>query len=381
MARYQVLPTDPAAVKVWAAKVAIDAAKKSFWAAMTGTEAQALPCVTKTDLESGPGDEVTTTLIAKIRGKPIEGSEKGEGREQKLSHYTQKMRIDKHRQLVNVGDVMTQKRVNFDIGEQVRARLSDYMAEVSDEQAFMTAAGTRGVGSEVQHYPVGYAGFPNAFTLPDAAHRLVGDGLTSATLTGAGKTNLSTAIIDRLMVRARKQLGVETAQGARMEPIQIPSTSGSPGMGAGKHFVLVVANESMYDLRREVGDAGWLTLEKAKAAAVGAQSPIFQGGDAYYNGCLITDHETCIKMNDCTSDGTTVVPTVRNLFLGAHAISAAYGTKTQRGGVRYELMDSDLDHGEEEVVIVRLIAGWIKNKFNGMDFGVQAADTAYTAIN
>ena len=371
MARTSILPTDASALKVWAAEVAIDSKKKSFWEKMTGSEADALPVVHKMDLESGPGDEVTTTLIAKLRGKPIEGSEKGEGREQSLAHYTQKMRIDKHRQLVNVGDVMTQKRVNFSVTDQVKARLSDYMAEIYDEQAHMTAAGGRGVGTEIQHYPVGYAGFPNAFITPDSAHLIIGNGKTTSTLTGAGDTNLSTAIIDRAVVRAKKMLGVETANGARMEPINVDGQ---------KAFVMLTAPESMYDLRREVGDAGWLTLEKAKAAAVGAKSPIFTAGQSYYSGVLLMEHETCVKHAVHTSNGSTIVPTVRNLFLGAHAISVAFGTKGQRGGVRYELTDSDLDHGEEEVVITRMIAGWIKNQFNGMDFGVQSVDTAYTAI-
>ena len=372
MARTSILPTSPAAIKVWAAEVAIDSKKKSFWEKMTGTEADALPVVRKTDLESGPGDEVTTTLIAKLRGKPIEGSEKGEGREQKMAHYTQKMRIDKHRQLVNVGDVMTQKRVNFSVSDQIKARLSDYMAEIYDEQAHMTAAGSRGIGSEVQHYPVGYGGFPNAFITPDAAHLMIGNGKTTGTLTGAGDTNMSTAIVDRAVVRAKKMLGVETDQGARMEPINVDGS---------KAFVMLMAPESKYDLRREVGDAGWLTLEKAKATAVGAKSPIFTAADSYYSGVLLMEHETCVKHAVHTSNGSTIVPTVRNLFLGAHAISVAYGTKGQKGGVRYELSESDLDHGEEEVVITRMIAGWIKNQFNGMDFGVQTIDTAYTAIS
>lgn len=94
------------------------------------------------------------------------------------------------------------------------------------------------------------------------------------------------------------------------------------------------------------------------------------------------EHETCVKHAALhTSNGSAAVPTVRNLFLGAHAISVAHGMKGQNGNVRYELTDSDLDHGEEEVIITRMIAGWIKNKFNGMDFGVQACDTAYTSIS
>src|SRR3546814_16861564 len=122
MARTTVLPTDPGAVKIWSAKVAVDTANKMYFTKMTGTEDQALPVVQKTELESGPGDEVTTYLIVKLSGKPIEGDEKGLGREDKLTKYTQKMRIDKNRQLVNVGDIMTPKRVPYDIKKRSEER-------------------------------------------------------------------------------------------------------------------------------------------------------------------------------------------------------------------------------------------------------------------
>ena len=368
MARTSILPSDPVAVKVWSGKVAVDAMKKSFWAKMTGGEDEAMPVVAKSDLESGPGDEVTTTLIAKLRGQPIQGDEKGEGREQRLSHYTHKMRIDKHRQLVNVGDVMAQKRVRHNIAAQVRARLSDYMAEVQDEQCHMTACGSRGVGDEIQHYPLGFSGFPNPFTAPDASHLQVGDGKTKATLLATDL--LGTAIIDRAIVRAKKMFAVEGNKGARMEPVSVDGD---------KSFVMLVSPESMYDLRREVGDAGWLTLEKAKAAAVGNKSPIFMAGDAFYNGALITEHENCVKFNDYGAGLN--VNAVRNLFLGAHAVAVTHGMKSQKGGVRFELNESDLDHGEEQVVIVRMIAGFDKTRFNGMDFGVQSIDCAFTNIS
>jgi N4-gp56 family major capsid protein len=368
MARTAVLPSDPSAVKVWAAKVAIDAKKKSFWDKMTGSEADSMPVVAKLDLESGPGDEVTTTLIAKLRGQPIQGDEKGEGREQKLAHYTHKMRIDKHRQLVNVGDVMAQKRVGYNIAEQVRARLSDYIAEVQDEQCHMVACGARGVSDEILHYPTTFQGFPMPFRAPDAAHLMIAGAGTKAGLT-QGDT-MGTLMIDKLIVRARKQFGIETAKGARMEPINIDGE---------KSFAMLLSPESMFDLRREVGDAGWLTLEKAKAAAVGAKSPIFMAGDSYYNGVLVTSHETCVKFNDYGAGGT--IGAVRNLFLGAHAVAVAHGTKTQKGNVRFELNESELDHGEEQVIIIRMIAGFDKTAYNGLDFGVQSADTAYTAIN
>jgi N4-gp56 family major capsid protein len=365
MARTAILPTDAAAVKVWSAQVAIDAKKKSFWDKMTGGEDASLPVVAKTDLESGPGDEVTTTLIAKLRGQPVEGDEKIAGREKKLSHYTHKMRIDKHRQAVNCGDIMAQKRVRHNIQAQAKARLSDYVAEIYDEQCHMTACGSRGTGDEIQHYPVGYAGFPNAFVAPDAAHLLVGESQTKATLT----TKMSTLTIDTALVKAKKMLAVEGARGARMTPVNIDGE---------KSFVHLQSPETMFDLRREVGDAGWLTLEKAKAAAVGAKSPIFQGGDAYYNGVLLTEHENVVKFSDYGAG--LVTPAVRTLFMGAHAVAVTHGTKGNKGNVRFELSESDLDHGEEQVIVIRMIAGWDKTRFNSMDFGLLSVDVAFTSI-
>lgn len=374
MARTQYLPTSAETVKVWANKVVLDSVKKMATKNLIGEEGSAQPFITKSDLESGPGDEVTTTLIAKLRGKPIEGSEKGAGRAQKLSSATHAMRIDKHRQIVNVGDVMDQKRVNFSIADQVRDRLSDYMAEIQDEQLIMTASGARGIGpqgDEILHYPVGYLGFPNVFVAPDTNHILYGDGTrtTAAAMTSSDK--LTTNTIDRLVLRAKKQVGGQPDKSVRMTPID---TDG------GKHFVYLTGPESMYDLRREVGDAGWLTLEKAKATAVGAKSPIFQGGKAFYNGVVIDETQTVVKFDTTVAGGSYGVAAMRNLFLGANAVAIAFGSKTRKSdSTRFELMEDDDDYGEEGIIIVRMIAGFSKCRFNSMDFGVIASDVNYTA--
>lgn len=368
MARTQILPTDPGAVKVWAAKVALDSKKKTFFNKMTGAEGSSMPVIVKTDLESGPGEEVTTTLIAKIKGKPVEGNEKLAGRVHRLSHATHKMRIDKHRQAVNVGDIMDQKRVTWNIEEQARDRLSDYMAEIYDEQITMTASGARGTGDEIQHYPVGYAGFPNPFVAPDAQHLMVFDGSRANAAALTANDKLGTNVIDKLVLRAKKQIGGQPDKAVKMEPIQVEG---------GKHFIYLTGPEGMYDIRREVGDAGWLTLEKAKATADGAKSPIFTGGKAYYNGVLLDETQTIVKFNNYGASGN--IPAMRSLFLGANAVAVAHGTKGQRGGMRYELREDDEDYGEEGVIIVRMVAGFSKCRFNNMDFGVIANDIAFTA--
>jgi N4-gp56 family major capsid protein len=379
MARTTILPTDPSAVKAWAAEVALDSKKKTFFNKMTGKEGSSMPVVIKTDLESGPGDEVTTTLIAKIKGKPVEGAEKLAGRAQRLSNASHKMKIDKHRQAVNVGDIMDQKRVNWSITQQAKDRLSDYLAEIMDEQCTMTVSGSRGTGTEIQHYPVGYAGFPNAFVAADSNHYMVFDGsrANGAALTTGDK--LGTNVIDKLKLRTSKQIGGQPSSPVAMQPIDVSDSGGGPA----KCFVFLTGPEGMYDLRREVGDAGWLTLEKAKVTSVGAKSPIFQGGKALYNGVVIDETQTVVKWAsgdtsdvDATAFGAAAT---RSMFLGANAVAVAYGTKGQRDNMRYELSEADEDYGEVGIVIVRLVAGWSKCRYNSMDFGAIVCDHAFTA--
>lgn len=367
MARTQILPTDAGAVKLWETEVANEQKKKSKYTKMTGGEQSAMPIIRKTSLESGPGDEVTMYLIAKITGKPREGPEKLQGYEKKLNHYTDKMRIDKHRQAVNVGDIMDQKRVPYDIAQQAKARLSDYAAEVHDDQLTMTLSGARGAGPEIQNYPLGYLGFPNVFTAPDTAHRQIYDGTVAYGSLVTATHKLGTLVLDSAILKSKKMLGdVVAGNAAKMVPCAVEG---------GEHFLFMTGSEGIFDLRREVGDAGWLTLQKQLMTAEGKKNVIFNGGAGLYNGLLVDEVESVIKFSD---GGAGTVPVMRSLYLGAHAAYIAYGTKGQTRGTRYELSDSDLDHGEEEVIVMRLIAGYKKSQFNSMDFGAVAVDHTYT---
>ena len=366
MARTQILPSDPGAVKVYSASVAVDVAKKSYFnSKMAGTETQKLPVLVKTDLESGAGDEVTCYLVAKLRGRPAQGAEKLEGREMRLSKYTDKLRVDKFRNGVNVGDVMDQKRVKWSIKSQARDRLSDYIAEFEDEMTMMHAAGARGVGAEIQHFPADWTAGPDGFVAPDAGHQTYPGAVASK----GGLTNekLSLADIDKLAAKAKKFLGTE-ANGAKMTPITIEG---------GVHFLLLTGVEGMYDIRREAGDQGWLAIQKAAAAAEGRKNPIFDGSAGMYNKVILQEHEGVIKFNDY---GAGSVKAMRSLFLGAHAVSKAYGFKGN-GGVRYKLSESGLDLDEEAVIHFRTILGIKASTFNGQRFGMIAHDHCYTEIN
>jgi hypothetical protein len=66
--RTNVLPTDPNKRMAYTLSVLNDSINESYWSRWMGAEGTPAIVIRKTDLESGPGDEVTTTLTAKLRG-------------------------------------------------------------------------------------------------------------------------------------------------------------------------------------------------------------------------------------------------------------------------------------------------------------------------
>ena len=178
---------------------------------------------------------------------------------------------------------------------------------------------------------------------------------------------MSTAFIDRMQNRAKRFLGVQT-NGSKMQPIDVDGQ---------RAFVLVMGIEQAADLRRETGEAGWLTLQKAAITAEGKANPIFKGALGMHNGVVLHETETAIKFEDYGAGAN--VPAQRALFLGANAASKAYGTK-DNGGLRYSLKESGVDHDEEAVIHFRMIMGVKKARYADQDFGIQTLDTAFTPV-
>jgi N4-gp56 family major capsid protein len=374
MARTSVLPTDPQTRKAWAVKVANDSIKDQYYARLIGPEGSRSVVIRKTDLESGAGDEVTTTLVAKLRGAPVTAGQKLEGREMRLDFATHKMRIDVVRQGVNVGTKMDQKRVDANLKQQGRARLTDYIKELYEEYIAAAAAGARGVGDEFQHLDTSYAGYPNAFRAPDSAHLYVGTAGDKAKATLATTDKLALSTLNKLSVKARKMLGgVQDGKSVKMTKTVI---------GGKECWVLVTMPEGMQDIRDDSGTTGWFEAQKALIQNIGKEAELFKGGAGLFNGVLADECETGVKFNDYGAGGTTLA--MRSLFCGANAISVAHGTKGMADGLSLELDEDSDDRGFEDVITFLMIFGADKTQYspvNGQtarDYGVISVDHAYT---
>lgn len=367
MARTLFTSSDQGTPKRWSIAAMAETARKSYFVSrMMGTEDQLLPVVNRNELESGPGDEVTFYLVAKITGRPIQGDERQQGRAKRMTDYTDRIKIDRQRQPINIGDLMAQKRRPYDLKMQALARLSDYWAEYLDEEIFAQLSGRRGTGANIQHLELGYAGFPNALVAPDSNHLVFPGSVTTAA--GLAGTDIMTReFIELIALQAKTMIGGDPTKPVKMSPCDVEGA---------KYFVAVLHEACMFDLRQETGEAGWLAMEKARATAVGSQSPIFKGSEGapvLINNVIVHSHNTITYQDDYGAGSN--IRGFRNLFLGAHAVGIAFGTQDRsRNGVRLKMGEADEDYGDDTVLKSQIVAGVKKTVYNSQDFAVIAMD-------
>lgn len=368
MARTSVLPTDPNKRKAWAATVAQDSAKEQYFSRLIGEEGSYSAIVKKTDAEKGAADEIVTALVAKLRGAPVLEGQKLEGREFRLQHASHTMRINEFRHGVNIGARIEQSRVGYNLRKQGREKLTDYIKELYEETIACAMTGARGVGDEVQHLGLDYAGYPNALRAPDAAHLYVGKAGDKVKATLLTTDVLALTSINKLRTKAKKMLGGQPEKAVKMAPIH---------MAGKKVFVLAVCPEGIQDIRDDAGAQGWFEAQKALTTAIGKESEIFKGGAGMFNGVLVDEMETCIKFSDYGSGGVT--PATRSLFLGSNAGFVAHGTKGMADGMTVSLDEDTSDRKHDAILFFEMIFGADKTAYNGMDYGLISVDHAFTA--
>jgi len=310
---------------------------------------------------------VTTALVAKLRGAPITEGKKLSGQEFRLQHSAHTMRINEFRHGVNIGARIEQSRVGFNLKQQGREKLTEYIKDLYEETIACAAAGARGVGDEIQQLGLDYAGYPNALRAPDAGHLFVGAAGDKAKATMLSTDKMTLATINKLRTKAKKLLGLN-ANGVKMTPIR---------KGGKECFVLAVLPEVMQDIRDDTGSQGWFEAQKALTTAMGKEAELFKGGAGMFNGVLVDETETGVKFSDYGSGAN--VPAARSLFLGANAISVAHGTKGMADGLSVSLDEDMDDRNHDHILFFEMIFGADKTQFESMDYGMITVDTAYTA--
>ena len=359
---------DAKAVKKYSAFLAVDTPRKSYWnrKLSSGKPGSSTPVTILPELENDSGEYVSFDLNMQLSMKPVEGDDVLEGKEEKLSFYTDGLYIDQMRGGVNTGGRMSRKRTIHDLRKIARARQSDWWARVFDELHFIYASGARGINSDFI-FGTSYTGFAgNSLAAPDSSHIQYANGKTKATIVAADD-KMDLAEVDKLVATA-DMMGGGTQGTPQIQPIKLNGEN---------HYVLIMNPWQEYDMRTSSATGQWLDIQKALATSEGRKSPICQGGLGMYNNVILHKHKAVIRFSDYGAGSPGTVNAARALFLGEQALAFAWG---QPGaGMRFQWHEETRDNGNVVIISTHTIFGIKKVVFNGLDYGVIALDTAAAA--
>lgn len=343
------------AIQRWSTSLAVEAAKKQYFAPFIGTSQDDLITL-QNELNKGAGEKVTIGLQMKLVSPGIEGDAIIEGHatgEEALTFWSDYLFIDQLRKSTKSKGKMSEQRVPYDLRAKGRDALAVWWAEEMDEQLFCYLSGCR--GESTMHNPTTWTGRANnALTVPDVGHLVYGGSATAYNnITNADKFELS--LVEKLVAKA------ETTD-PMMQPFMI---------GGAKKFVLLMHTFQAFDLRTSTTTNDWLDITKTTDSGRGDSSKLYTGKLGEYADVILHKHRNVIRHNDVGAGVN--LPGARALFMGAQAGLMAYGQDA--GPNRYSWNEDKDDRGNALAITAGTIFGIKKTRFNGKDWGVVAVDT------
>lgn len=334
----------------------------------TGQGANAPLCVVN-DLTSQAGDTVSYDLYAQLTGRATFGDDNLEGNLEKLDAYTDEIKINQVRKGVDAGGLMSRKRTLNDQRVIAKEKLAEYNRAYFDQACFTTIAGARGVSPEL-HIPLGATTAiedTKPYDAYDAGHTVYANAVTAkAGMTSVDTMSLTT--IDRVITKVTSEGGGADGK-LRMTPLD---------RGAGEDgYVMVMHPYQEHALRKDVGTAGWLDIQKAAAAAVGLDSPIFKNTLGVHRGVALRSHQYVVSFNDYGVGAN--VNAARAVMMGRQAMVVAFGSPAG-ANLRADWTEKMLDVDDNRLAISsNMCYGLKRGKFNNQDVNCVAVDTAIVA--
>jgi len=346
---------DPLAVQRWSTSLAVEAAKKQYFAPFIGTGHDSLLTL-KDELNKGAGDKVTVGLRMKLSKPGVEGDGIIEGHatgEEALIFFNDALFIDQLRKGTKSKGKMSEQRVPYNLRKEGRDALSTWWAEELDEEIMFYLAGARGVGTSY-HQPTSWTGrASNALQAPDTAHVMYAS-------TATAKTGITTSMPITLMDVERLVARAELTD-PMIQPFNVNGQ---------KKFVLLMHTIQAYQLRTGTSTNDWMTIHKATDSSEGAKSMIYTNALGEYADVVLHKHRNVVTFSDYGSGAN--VAAARALFMGAQAGLIAYG---QGGSAqRYNWNEETDDRGNALAITAGTIFGVKKAQYNSKDFSTIAFD-------
>lgn len=288
----------------------------------------------KTEFKKDKGDQITFGIAMDLTGTGVIGDNELEGNEEALVTYHDNVTIDQIRNAVRIQGRLEEQKASYSIRETAKERLKFWLQETIDQKLFNHMCG---VTTET---------FPATALAPDSSHVVYGGNATSdATIDSADTINMTT--LNKAKLKAEML-------SPRLKPVKV---------GGSSYWVVVISPYQAYDLRQ---DTEWQNAHYY-ANDRGLTNPIFTGSMGVANGMVIHVHPKIYTT--ATWGAGSNVEGARGILLGAQA--ALFGVAGEPTWV-----EKDFDYANQTGVATGMIFGVKKARFNSLDFGVVAMDTA-----
>lgn len=345
MAKTTFATNDALTKKAWEEKLFRDSVKESYFSKFTSSGSDSI-VQEKTQLAKDKGDEITIGLRMRLAGTGVTEGQVLEGNEEKLSTYSMKVTLKQYRHAVRDDGAMSRQRAMFNVSDESRTALKDWMTEKIDQIQFDELG--IGSGSTANPSKIFYKTSSGVLATGTAATA------KSALTTADGKLTLT-------MISFLKTWALTGGARAYI-PLRPVKIEGKP------YYVLLTHPDAVYDLRQDTN----FQQAMRDAEVRGKDNPLFTGAVAIWDGVVIHAHENAAVAADAGAGSN--VPWAKSVLLGQQALCFAFGK-------RPEVVEETFDYGNEEGYGISMIAGVKKSVFNSLDYGSVGVYLARTNVS
>jgi N4-gp56 family major capsid protein len=338
-------------VRKWDDKAFRETIKKVFWRPYMGKDSTSI-VQARENLTKSRGDRVEYSLTRALKAAGIEGEAQLEGNEEAMQFDDFASTLQEYAHAVRVKGTLSARRTIFDIKDEARPALTDWLSTKIDDKLFEAVAS---VGSV--KYADATEAQKDAYLALNADRYLFGAATSnnsandhSACLSNVDSTSdkMSCAIIS--LVRRLADLG-----SPKIKPIKMDNGR--------SWYVLVLHPYAARDLKR---DSTWINAQQY-AQNRGDDNPLFTGALGSWDSVIVVEHESVPVL---AGVGASLIDVANNFLLGANSLIFEQGGYPERGNAQVAQVEKAFDYDRQWGCAIMSQFGHGKIVFNSKQHGV-----------
>ena len=347
--------------KLFSKELFVEAKKRCVVMKFVGTDASSMIQILD-ETQKHPGDKITYGLRMQLTGDGVAGESLLDGNEEALTFFSDALLVDQIRWGVRITGNMTQQRVAYNLREQAKSGLADWISSRFDRVFFNQLAGNANVS---RNPSLLYSG-QNALIAPSTANQIFAGSATSeATLTST--MTMTLPLLNQAVLLAKTLTPA-------IRPIRLKG---------GEYYVAFLHPLQIKALRNSVSSNDWNAIyQSAMQGGAINNNPIFTGAAGLYNGVIIHedanvvygDNTQNLVFTDLGAPATGTTNVARALFCGAQAGVIAFG-RGYDWPHKFKWVEDAKDYENQVGVSIGTVYGMKKSVFNSKDFATVVMST------